>query len=96
MSGMVPEAGELESWVNQEVVLDTRGEIIYMGKLVRVLDGFFELVDADVHDVIIGRTSKELYIMDARKFGIKKNRARVLVRRVEVVSLSLLSDVLAY
>jgi hypothetical protein len=34
--------------------------------------------------------------MDARKFGIKKNRARVLVRRVEVVSLSLLSDVLAY
>jgi hypothetical protein len=96
MSGTVPEAGELESWVNQEVVLDTRGEIIYMGKLVRVLDGFFELVDADVHDVIIGRTSKELYIMDARKFGIKKNRQRVLVRRVEVVSLSLLSDVLAY
>jgi hypothetical protein len=96
MSGTVPEAGELESWVNQEVVLDTRGEIIYMGKLVRVLDGFFELVDADVHDVIVGRTSKELYIMDARKFGIKKNRARVLVRRVEVVSLSLLSDVLSY
>lgn len=87
---------ELAAFVGEDVVLDTRGELIYMGRLARILDNFYELEDADVHDVVIGRTSKELYVLDARKHAIKKNRARVFVRKVEVVSLSKLSDVLPY
>jgi small nuclear ribonucleoprotein (snRNP)-like protein len=90
------ELPELETYMDQNVVLDTRGELLYLGKLAQIFDNFYELVDADVHDVISGRTSKELYIMDARKHGIKKNRAKVLVRKVDVVSISLLSDVLEY
>lgn len=87
---------ELEGFLNVDVVLDTRGEIVYMGKLIKILDHFYELVDADVHDVVVGRTSKELYVMDARKHGIKKNRARVYVRKNEIVSISRLGDVLEY
>jgi hypothetical protein len=90
------ESKELEGYLNVEVVLDTRGELLYLGKLSQILDGFYELVDADVHDCYGGRTSKELYIMDAKKYGVKKNRSRVLVRRVEVLSISKLSDVLEY
>ncbi len=82
---------ELSSRIGIDIGLDTRGELLYLGKLVRILHGFYELEDADVHDIVTGRTSKELYIMDARKHGIKKNRSRVLVRRVEVVSLSRLA-----
>jgi small nuclear ribonucleoprotein (snRNP)-like protein len=90
------DATELEGFLNVDVVLDTRGDIIYLGKLNKILDNFYELVDSDVHDVVVGRTSKELYIMDARKHGVKKNRARVYVRKVEIVSISRLSDVLEY
>jgi small nuclear ribonucleoprotein (snRNP)-like protein len=90
------DSNELDGFLNSDVVLDTRGELIYLGKLVKVMDNFYELVDADVHDVVAGRTSKELYIMDARKHGVKKNRARVYVRKVDIVSISLLSDVLEY
>ncbi len=67
-----------------------------MGKLVKIMDNFYELTDADVHDTSTGRTSKELYIIDAKKFGVKKNRAHVLVRKVEIVSISRLADVIEY
>ncbi len=87
---------ELEGHVGQDVVLDTRGDIVYVGRLARVLDSFYELADADVHDCIAGRTSKEVYVMDARKHGIKRNRARVLVRKAEIVSISKMSEVLEY
>ena len=42
------DADELGGCVGQDVVLDTRGELIYLGKLVRILAGFYELEDADV------------------------------------------------
>ena len=93
---MSHELPELESYMQQNVVLDTRGELLYLGKLTKVYENFYELADADVHDVVAGRTSKELYVMDAKKHGIKKNRASVLVRKVEVVSVSKLADVLEY
>ena len=93
---MTNDMPELESYMDQNVVLDTRGELLYLGKLTKIFENMYELSDADVHDVVAGRTSKELYIMDARKHGIKKNRAKVLVRKVEVVSISKLADVLEY
>ncbi len=87
---------ELEGFIDKEVVLDTRGAILYLGKLAKVLDHFYELVDADVHDVLEGRTSKELYVMEARKHGVKKNRKSVYVRKVEIISISRLGDVIEY
>ena len=90
------DAQELEGFINKDVVLDTRGAILYLGKLGRVLDHFYELVDADVHDVVEGRTSKELYVMEARKHGVKKNRKSVFVRKAEIISISRLEDVIEY
>jgi hypothetical protein len=43
-----------------------------------------------------GHAPKEKYILDARKYGIKKNRTRTLVKRDDVISLSLLEDVIDY
>ncbi len=87
---------ELDGFMEKEVVLDTRGAILYLGRLARVLDHFYELADADVHDVVEGRTSKELYIMEARKHGVKKNRKSVFVRKAEIISISRLEDVIEY
>ena len=52
-----------------------------------VRDWFLELHHADVHDLQETRTSKELYIMESAKHGIRTNRDKVLVRKREVVSL---------
>jgi small nuclear ribonucleoprotein (snRNP)-like protein len=90
------DAHELDGFLNKDVVLDTRGAILYLGKLSKVLDHFYELVDADVHDVVEGRTSKELYVMEARKHGVKKNRKSVFVRKIEIISISRLEDVIEY
>ena len=86
----------LEAMVGTEVVLDTRGPLVYLGRLEKFDAHFLTLADVDVHDMFEGRTTKEKYVLEARKYGIKKNRAAVLVRRDEVVSLSRLADVIEY
>lgn len=93
---MSTEQEEIAPFVGQDVVLDTRGELLYIGRLAKAGDWFLELADADVHDLAASRTTKELYIMDAAKHGVKKNRKLVHVRKIEVVSMSRLSDVIIY
>lgn len=93
---MASEQDTLGAWFGKDVVIDTRGPLIYVGRLAAVDGFYFALEDVDVHDMHDGHTPKEKYILDARKYGVKKNRARVFVRREEVVSLSLLEDVIDY
>jgi hypothetical protein len=95
-AGANGDGAALEALVGRDVVLDTRGPLVYIGVLGSADTHYFTLTDVDVHDMHDGHAPKEKYILDARKYGIKKNRARVLVRRDEVVSLSLLEDVIDY
>lgn len=87
---------ELAEYIGHEVVLDTRGELVYIGTLAAVSAHYMELREADVHDLQETRTSKELYIMESAKHGVRTNRDKVLVRKREIVSLSKLSDVTQY
>jgi len=93
---MTAEAGSLSELLHREVVLDTRGAFLYIGTLAAADEWFYTLEDADVHDGAEGGSTKEVYIMEAAKFGVKKNRRTVLVRNSEVISLSLLDDVIKY
>ena len=90
------EQSVLTDLIDKEVVLDTRGPLLYVGKLVLVNSVFYRLEEADVHDIVEGRASKEIYLIDACKNGVKQNRKSVFVRRTEVVSISLLEDVVVY
>jgi hypothetical protein len=91
-----PEGDEVGHLIGEEVVLDTRGEILYIGNLEAIGQYFYVLKDADVHDLVHGRTSKEIYILETFKYGVKKNRRRVHVRSKEIVSLSALADIIEY
>lgn len=91
-----PEAAEVGHLIGEEVVLDTRGEILYIGRLVAIAEYFYVLKDADVHDLVHGRTSKEIYILESFKYGVKKNRRNVYVRSNEILSLSALRDIIEY
>ena len=90
------ELDELKPLLGKEVVVDTTTPLIYLGRLVEVGDYFITLEDVDVHDSSEATSSKEVYCIDAKKFGIKKNRRRVMVVKSIVASISLLEDVIEY
>ena len=93
MEGMVERLREL---LGSDVVLDTASPYLYIGRLAEVDEWFIRLEDVDVHDANETRTTKEVYCIEARKFGVKKNRRSALVRADRVISISLLSDVIDY
>lgn len=93
---MAEEITELEDMLRRDVVIDTTTPLLYIGRLVDVGEHFITLEDVDVHDTTEGTSTKEVYCIDAKKYGIKKNRKRVLIVRKMVVSISLLEDVIEY
>lgn len=84
------------AWVGQLVILDTDSSVVFIGTLQEVTPGFVRLVNVDVHDIHETPTTKERYILDARRFGVNANRKEASVRREKVVSLSRLEDVIVY
>ncbi len=87
---------ELGEFVGCEVVVDTKTPIVYIGTLTAAGEEFLVLEEVDVHDINDTQTTKELYILEAKKSGIKKNRSRVHVRLDQVTSISRLDDVIQY
>ena len=81
---------------DRDIVLDTSSDFLYIGKLDSVSEYFVTLRDVDVHDRRESPSLNEKYIIDAKKYGIRRNRKLVHVRLEEVVSFSLLEDVLEY
>lgn len=82
--------------MGEQVVLDVRGGMVFIGKLLAADDDFYTLESADVHDLHQSTTSKERYVLEARKHGMTANREHVLVSAREVVSLSRMADVVAF
>lgn len=90
------EKKELSEFIGNIVVLDTSTPILYIGMLESVDEFFLTLTDCDVHDLSEGASSKELYCIEAKKYGVRKNRTRAKVRKALIVSVSLLDDVIEY
>ena len=59
----------------------------------RRLHELTDVVDADLHDFRDSKATREVYVHDSARLGIQRNRARVLVRRSEVVAVARLVDV---
>ena len=85
--------GAIEAWIGRDVVLDTAGPLVYLGTLVAVEEYGFVLERADVHNVEDGHATREQYIAECSRDGIRVNRDRVFVLRQTVASVSPLSDV---
>lgn len=80
----------------REIVVDVTPPVVYIGRLEAVDETFLLLADVDVHDLRDSPVSKEVYIMEAREHGIRPSRRRVAVKQCEVLSLSLLDDIIVY
>ncbi len=84
---------DIESLIGVDVVLDTAGPMIYLGRLASIRPEGFWLKDADVHNGNEGHAPCEQYVIEASRDGIRINRQRVFVFRHTVTSLSALEDV---
>lgn len=93
---MESEFDELKDYIGHEVVVDTKCAMAYLGTLEKIGKHFLTLTACDVHDSSESQTHKEVYIHDARKYGIKRNRERVSVRVSDIISISKLADVTEY
>lgn len=90
---MTSDSSHLSPYLNREIVLDLQSSFVILGTLVGEDHRYLILKDADVHDLRDTKTTRELYIVDSRRHGIRNNRKQVLVRKDEIVSLSALEDV---
>ena len=83
----------LEEFLGRRVVIDFQSTYVCLGKLSKIDEHFLEVRNADLHDLRDTETSRENYIASSISTGVKRNRKRVLVRRGEIVAVSLLADV---
>ena len=85
----------LEELIGERVVIDLRSHYVCLGTLLRIDPVYVELKNADLHDLRDTDTTRELYVVDCRMTGIKRNRRRVIVVRSEMVAVARLDDVIA-
>ena len=88
-----------EGWkelLGKVVVVDSDSMFVYLGTLDRVEDHFVVLKDVDAHDRRESPSTKEQYVMETKKFGVKPNRKEIKVRKAVIVSISKLDDVIGY
>ena len=79
--------------IGQTVVIDMRSEYVCLGTLAGLDHEYLDVADADLHDLRDSTATREVYIYDSQRLGIRRNRARVLIRRDEVVGITRFSDV---
>lgn len=84
----------VQEYIGSNVVLDVESMFVYLGQLKEVREKTLLLKNVDVHDLRDSTTTREAYIREARVHGIQPNRNRVQVRLDQVVSISLLDDVI--
>lgn len=91
--GGTADSSLLDALVGQVVVVDLSSSYVCLGTLTGLDHQFLSLVDADLHDFRDSPATRETYVYDSVRFGIRRNRARVLLRRSEVVAVTRFADV---
>ena len=82
--------------VGRTVVVDIDGPVIYIGRLAAAGEEFLTLEEVDVHNLSDSPTSRERYLIEAKKLGVRANRKRAEVRMSRVVGVSKLEDVMDF
>ena len=85
-----------DALVGLKVVVDTDSSFVYLGTLKSVDDQFVVLTDVDAHDRRESPSTKDQYVQETKRFGIKANRREISIRKDKVVSVSKLDDVVSY
>jgi len=87
---------DLQPLLGKLVVLDTSGPFVYIGRLARVGSEYLVLTEADVHDMRDAGGTREAYVVEAKRIGVRVNRSAVHVKLAQVLSLSALEEVVGF
>ncbi|HEU5116189.1 MAG TPA: hypothetical protein VFT74_05875 [Isosphaeraceae bacterium] len=86
-------SGLVDEFRGRVVVLDLRSPYVCLGTLTGADEEFLELRNADLHDFRDSSATRETYVYDSVRLGIRRNRERVLVRREDVVAIGLFDEI---
>lgn len=75
------------------MVIDLTSPFVIVGKLLGVDGPYYVVEDADLHDLRDTTTTRDVYVLDAKRHGVNSNRKSVFVRCEGVVGISRLADV---
>ncbi len=84
---------DYDDLIDKDVVLDTSGPTICIGRLVKVTADCYVLEDADVHDCTEGHSGKEEYAIETKQHGKKINRKKTYIPKQTVTAISTLEDI---
>ena len=85
----------LTALLGQIVVVDLKSSYVCLGTLAASDQQFLEMLDADLHDFRDSTATREIYVYDSVRFGIRRNRSRVLIRQDDVVAITRFADIAA-
>lgn len=77
----------------QLVVADLDESYLVIGVLVEADDSCLIFTDADLHDHREANCTKDVYLIETLKLGVRANRKRVAVPRRRVVAISRMEDI---
>ena len=80
-------------FANKTVVLDLSSPYVAIGEFSSADDNFVVLNNADIHDMRESRTTRDIYLIQAKENGIRVNRRSVTIRKEEIVAIAMLNDV---
>ncbi len=83
----------LDEFVGEKIVVDLRSSYVCIGTLKQFDNHYLDLRNVDLHDLRDTDTTRELYVVDSKRTGIKRNRKRLLLVREEMVGIARLDDV---
>jgi small nuclear ribonucleoprotein (snRNP)-like protein len=78
----------LDEFLGKIVVIDLVSTYVCLGTLAGCDALFLDLRDADLHDFRDSTATREVYVHDSVRLGIRRNRSRVLIRRDQVVAVT--------
>jgi hypothetical protein len=83
----------LQGFQGKIVVCDLDEYYMVLGRLDSFSSQHLQFTDADLHDHREANSSKEVYVIESRRLGVRINRSRLSVPRARLVAVSLLEDV---
>ena len=83
----------LLAMTGQVVVVDLRSTYVCLGMLASADDQYLEMHDADFHDFRDSAATREIYVYESARFGIRRNRSRILIRLDDVVAITRFADI---
>jgi len=82
----------LDELVGSKIIVDLSSPYVCLGTLQGFSEHFLQVRNADLHDLRDTDTTRENYIFEAQRTGIKRNRKKVLIVRSEIVAITLFED----